>query len=267
MTSSSRSATLLSDFLSTMDPDAPKGAQGREMMEDKLRLYLWWKGKLSERKRDGKAPFHLPDVNSERQMDGFDQGEGLSEAMKLKDKLVKEKNASRRRVRGGAPAPAASGSGRSAAKSSEQKGLVSGEEEMRHEAEDIADLWVSFPFHFPSIPLGVVAEDCGTSLATQGTSTHTLFTLESGADPVDNLMLDLTSADVENEFDVHYGLLAPQETVIVRAYSDDSDDQVLADMKPKFIVMFEPNEDFIRRIEVNTILSMFTAIPKVIEGV
>jgi DNA excision repair protein ERCC-4 len=147
MTSSSRSVTLLNDFLSTMDSDAPKGAQGREMMEDKLRLYLWWKGKLSERKRDGKAPFHLPDVNNERPMNGFDQVEGLSDAMKLKDKLVKEKNASRRRVRGGAPASAASGSGRSAAKSSGQKGMVSGEEEMRHEAEDIADLWVSFPFH------------------------------------------------------------------------------------------------------------------------
>jgi DNA excision repair protein ERCC-4 len=112
-------------------------------------------------------------------------------------------------------------------------------------------------YHFRFIALGVVAEDCGTSLATQGTSTHTLFTLDSGVDPVDNLIVDLTSADVENEFDVHYGLLVPQETVIVRAYSNDSDDQVLADMKPKFIVMFEPNEDFIRRIEVSTILSMF----------
>jgi len=38
--------------------------------------------------------------------------------------------------------------------------------------------------------------------------------------------------------------------VIVRAYSDDSDDQVLAEIKPKYIVMFEPSQDFVRRIEV-----------------
>jgi hypothetical protein len=42
----------------------------------------------------------------------------------------------------------------------------------------------------------------------------------------------------------------PKQTVVVRAYSDDSDDQLLAEIQPKFIVMFEPNEDFIRRIEV-----------------
>jgi DNA excision repair protein ERCC-4 len=63
-------------------------------------------------------------------------------------------------------------------------------------------------------------------------------------------LLDLTSLDFENEFDAHYGLLAPEQTVIVRAYSDDSDDQVLAEIKPKYIVMFEPSQDFVRRIEV-----------------
>jgi DNA excision repair protein ERCC-4 len=63
-------------------------------------------------------------------------------------------------------------------------------------------------------------------------------------------VIDLTSDDIDNEFDTHFGLLTPSQTVIVRAYSDDSDDQVLAEIRPTFIVMFEPNEDFIRRIEV-----------------
>ena len=63
-------------------------------------------------------------------------------------------------------------------------------------------------------------------------------------------MIDFESASLENEFDVHYGLLAPEQTVIVRAYSDDSDDRMLAEVQPKFIVMFEPNMEFIRRIEV-----------------
>jgi len=58
------------------------------------------------------------------------------------------------------------------------------------------------------------------------------------------------SLDFENEFDTHYGLLTPEQTAIVRAYSDDSDDQVLAEIQPKYIVMFEPNQDFVRCFEV-----------------
>ncbi|KAG2739065.1 hypothetical protein P692DRAFT_20392195 [Suillus brevipes Sb2] len=52
------------------------------------------------------------------------------------------------------------------------------------------------------------------------------------------------------DFDTHYGLLAPSQTVVVRAYTDDTDEQILAELQPRFIVMFEPNLDFVRRIEV-----------------
>lgn len=52
------------------------------------------------------------------------------------------------------------------------------------------------------------------------------------------------------DFDVHYGLVAPEEAVVVRAYSDDSDDRVLAEIQPRFIIMFEPNLEFVRRVEV-----------------
>ncbi|KAF8338666.1 hypothetical protein F5887DRAFT_1284710 [Amanita rubescens] len=67
-------------------------------------------------------------------------------------------------------------------------------------------------------------------------------------------IIDLTDENfiIENitEEDTTYGLLAPEETVIIRAYSDDSDDRMLAELQPKFIVMFEPSMDFVRRIEV-----------------
>lgn len=52
------------------------------------------------------------------------------------------------------------------------------------------------------------------------------------------------------EFEPLYGLLVPTQTVIVRAYADDGDDRILAELQPRFIVMYEPNQDFIRRIEV-----------------
>jgi len=39
--------------------------------------------------------------------------------------------------------------------------------------------------------------------------------------------------------------------VVVHAYTDDMDDQILAKLRPRFIVMFEPNLDFVRCIEVS----------------
>ena len=50
--------------------------------------------------------------------------------------------------------------------------------------------------------------------------------------------------------DYPYGILSPAQTVVVRAYTDDSDDRMLAELQPRFIVMYEPNLEFIRRLEV-----------------
>ncbi|KAM5544482.1 hypothetical protein V8D89_002142 [Ganoderma adspersum] len=97
MASSLQTCTLIKDFLDALESDAPRGAQGRRMMEDKLRLYLWWKGKLSERKAEGKGPIALPK--------GKDEAEsGVSEGLKKKDWDRQERQAKRRRVRGGGPA-------------------------------------------------------------------------------------------------------------------------------------------------------------------
>lgn len=62
--------------------------------------------------------------------------------------------------------------------------------------------------------------------------------------------IDLTQIDFGPEFDMHYGLVAPEQTVLVRAFSDDTDEQLLAEIQPRYIIMFEPNLDFVRRIEV-----------------
>lgn len=140
MTSSTRTSTLISEFLSSMDSKAEPGTQGRTMMERKLRLYLWWKGKLSGQKAGGKFMFGMPDNSHEglnRGGGGGGSTEGMSEAMKRKDQVVKERGASRRRVRGGAPAGASSGK---STYKTEPKDMVIGEGEMRDEAATIADL-------------------------------------------------------------------------------------------------------------------------------
>ena len=64
----------------------------------------------------------------------------------------------------------------------------------------------------------------------------------------------LITGHADLDFEENYGLLAPEQTVIFRAYSDDSDDKVLEEINPRFIVMYEPNPEFIRRIEVSRLL-------------
>ena len=96
------------------------------MMEDKLKLYLWWKGKLSERKAEGKGPIALPKSTE----NGDNE---VSEALKRKDRERQERQANRRRVRGGAPAVAPVRD-----KAATSKGL--GDVEIKKEADDIAAL-------------------------------------------------------------------------------------------------------------------------------
>lgn len=119
MTSSVRTSQVLTEFLSTMNSDAPLGSQGRKMMEDKLRLYLWWKGKLAERKQDGRTPFAMPSGQKER---GAGANE-ISEALRRKDKERQARAANRRRVRGGGPS--ASSSSRDAGVSANSNGTSS----------------------------------------------------------------------------------------------------------------------------------------------
>ena len=55
--------------------------------------------------------------------------------------------------------------------------------------------------------------------------------------------------------DEDYGLVQPSQTVILRAYGDDSDDRVLAEAMPRYIVMYEPSREFVRRVEVRVFFS------------
>ena len=93
---------------------------------------------------------------------------------------------------------------------------------------------------------GLIADDEVPILTPFGGGTQGL-----GIDVDEEIAMSLDTIDFDTEFDAHFGLLQPQQTVIVRPYSDDSDDRLLAEIRPRFIVMYEPNQDFIRRIEVH----------------
>lgn len=50
--------------------------------------------------------------------------------------------------------------------------------------------------------------------------------------------------------DLSYGILQPEQLVVVRPYSDDSDDVLLSELRPRWVIMYDPNQDFLRRVEV-----------------
>ncbi|KAF9456163.1 hypothetical protein BDZ94DRAFT_1327152 [Collybia nuda] len=222
MASSTKTCSVLSEFLASMNHDAPKGAKGRSMMLQRLRLYLWWKRKLSKRKEEGKSHFALPNTTGNAKA-GYEKtygdGENISEALKRKDKERAQRAGSRRRVRGGAPENSGSRDETIVKMEAPDSAMTL----IQDEADSFAQFWAS--------------------QGGQGLSEVIDLTDET-------TILNFDSLALESEFDMHYGLLPPEQTVLVRAYSDDTDDRMLAEIKPKFIVMYEPNMEFIRRIEV-----------------
>lgn len=54
----------------------------------------------------------------------------------------------------------------------------------------------------------------------------------------------------ELAFDAYFGLLSVQDLVVVRPYMGDDDDRVLEEVRPRYVVMYEPDPAFVRRVEV-----------------
>ncbi|GAA5984360.1 hypothetical protein JCM10908_003314 [Rhodotorula pacifica] len=117
---------------------------------------------------------------------------------------------------------------------------------------------------------GTVGSVAGTSHAATSDQTSSLFAAATGANP-DALEEDAktiasmvgrteTPAEVEqdeafeeafNEIDFreYFGFISNEELVVVRPYLGDEDDRVLEELRPKYVVLFDPNPAFVRRIE------------------
>ncbi|KIL60371.1 hypothetical protein M378DRAFT_14230 [Amanita muscaria Koide BX008] len=210
VTSSTRSCQSLREYLSMMDHDAPRGAKGRPMLMRRFRNYLFWKKALSHQRMEAKAQ---AGPQASKTTSGASGAHGLSAALKRKDKLVLDKANGRRRMRGGAAAAPTRGAEKS------KSGHIQDDDE---ETERIASLF----------PLGI----------DKSVSLHGIIDITD-----DNEVIDM---DILLSEDTSYGLLAAEETVVISAYSDDTDDRMLAELQPKFIVMFEPCMEFARRVEV-----------------
>jgi DNA excision repair protein ERCC-4 len=57
-------------------------------------------------------------------------------------------------------------------------------------------------------------------------------------------------ADPLEDMDDYFQLYEMQDLVVIHAYEGDLDEHVLEEVKPKYIIMYEPDAAFIRRVEV-----------------
>ncbi|KAF8754590.1 ERCC4 domain [Rhizoctonia solani] len=165
----------------------------------------------------------------------------ISEAMRKKDTARAEAASRRRRVRGAGTTGAAAG--RSGVKK-EEDSAIAGQGIIAAEADEVAEF-----------------------LATQQGLGATGSML-SNAQALETLLAAERSQLREGEED-EYGLLEDEHTVLVRTYGDDGDDQLLSEIRPRYIVMMEPNLDFIRRrgdtIELYLEGPILTLISKTVE--
>ncbi|GAA5948325.1 hypothetical protein JCM10213_000091 [Rhodosporidiobolus nylandii] len=257
MCNSSDTCLTLGEYLSSLNPqDGDEGGAGgsKDFLSSKLNSYFYWKahmGKVQkslkrtpgfnkgERKSSsssssastsgaglsatsaaGAAGSFAPNKRAAPSSGGGD-GE-ISAALKRKDQQRgKAPPTKRRRVRGGgavgangAPARAggaAGGAGMFAAATGANP------EALEQDAEKISEL------------MG-----------------------EHGA-PADIAALDADNAAEEqfNEtaFKEFFGLISNEDLVIIRPYLGDEDDRVLEELRPKYVVMYDPNPAFVRRIE------------------
>ncbi|KAI0147502.1 DNA repair endonuclease XPF [Xylariaceae sp. FL1272] len=57
-------------------------------------------------------------------------------------------------------------------------------------------------------------------------------------------------ADPLDDMDDYFELYEMQDLVVVHAYEGDQDEHVLEEVRPRYIIMYEPDASFIRRVEV-----------------
>ncbi|TVY22624.1 DNA repair protein rad16 [Lachnellula hyalina] len=58
------------------------------------------------------------------------------------------------------------------------------------------------------------------------------------------------TADPLDDMEDYYQLYDGQDLVVIHAYDGDMDEHILEEVKPKYIIMYEPDTSFVRRIEV-----------------
>ncbi|KAG8906750.1 hypothetical protein FRB99_006241 [Tulasnella sp. 403] len=223
MVGENKTATLLQAYLDTrhINPHS----SGRTVLERQLKEHLYWKGMLGNMQ-------NRPSSTGDKGKTKITTDGELSEALRRKDKQREATKQARRRVRGGGTVNVMGDKERK--KEMERSGLAQGEAELVIEADAMADFVASQADLFQDEQVSSVVQDAIIQMPKQ-------MQPAPAQDPpeVEELL--------ENNF---FGLLTPEQVVLVRTYGEDGDDQLLNELRPRYIIMYEPNQDFVRRIEV-----------------
>jgi DNA excision repair protein ERCC-4 len=65
--------------------------------------------------------------------------------------------------------------------------------------------------------------------------------------------VDESQLTFEDDAGDYFELYDNENVVVILPYDGDMDDRVLEEMKPRFVIMYEPNPAFIRRVEVQSL--------------
>ncbi|EST05062.1 ERCC4 domain protein [Kalmanozyma brasiliensis GHG001] len=216
MCGSERTSMQLRQIISSMD-ECPPGEPGKKLMQQLLRSYFFWKaglGKLNAEQKNGQSNGDSR-TGSNAAQTSLPQAGPINEALKRKLAHRNGQQAAinkRRRQRGGSSAQSASGRFSSATDAAGQANFVS-------EAAQVSDFIAS------------AATDVETGSST--------LEAEQISDEID-----------EVEFDAFFGMLSMENLVVVRSYRGDQDDKVLQELRPRFVIMYDPDPAFVRRVEV-----------------
>ncbi|SPO26665.1 related to RAD1 - component of the nucleotide excision repairosome [Ustilago trichophora] len=221
MCGSERTSMQLRQIISTMD-ECPPGEPGKKLMQQLLRSYFLWKGGLGKLNTDQKDA--SGNGGESRTAQNTAQGSSsaqtgpINEALKRKLAYQKGQQSSankRRRQRGGSSAQHAGGRFSSATD-------AVGQASFQAEVAQVSDFIAS-----------------------------TANGNESGASTLDAIEADQITDDIDEvEFDAFFGMLSMENLVVVRSYRGDQDDKVLQELRPRFVVMYDPDPAFVRRVEV-----------------
>ena len=239
MCSSIRTVTTLRKYLSSipeLNREASNGKAistgGKDLLTDRAAEYFLWKGSMGRLSRGIKtsgtatiagivyeqgAPSGADNTTAKHKiataMSNDNDTSYMSAALKRKSAYKHgQLIGKRRRVRGG-------GTG--------------------YNPNDRASAQAKVPSDGPTSVLEAEAEELADSMAHQGVTSGVPSTLQ----------------DIDEDFDPiafseYFGLLETEETIVIRAYADDEDDRILEELRPRYVIMYDPDPAFVRRLEV-----------------
>ncbi|CAK7223666.1 DNA repair protein RAD16 [Sporothrix curviconia] len=207
------------------DEDRPSGAF---MMRRKLRNYLKWKSEFAHVNATLFAESQKALVGAIDPRTGRPAGALRSSAPANK----------RRRIRGG-------GSGMAQANTASAIATANG-----RAANGSVAQYFEKPNEVAELMAEIHAAEAASTMAAPGSSGSGINADAEIAAAQQKAEILAALADPLEDMDDYYRLYEMSDLVVIHAYDGDQDEHVLEEVKPRYIIMYEPDAAFIRRIEV-----------------